>query len=433
MNPMTHQDNLQYISGLQRFGIRLGLAPVHRLLERLGHPQRNFRSILVGGTNGKGSICAMTSSMLIHHGHRVGLYTSPHLIDLGERIRVDGRVIQNDEMDSCIDAVRREVKEGITYFEFVTALAFLHFSRQGVDVAVVEVGMGGRLDATNVLHPDVSVISNVSLEHREHLGKRLVDIAREKGGIIKDNGICITAASQERVLDVLEGICRDRKARLWRIGRDFKIRRHGNNTFSYRGITKNYRQLACPFAGSHQVANAGVALGIMEAMALCGLAVDDGAVARGLSEARWPGRLEVLGQAPMLLVDGAHNPAGASALCRALKEEFTYDRLVLVFGVLDDKDSRSMLRKLLPLADRVILTKPNAERAKPPEMLLPLALQWHDRIELARTSDEALQLALSGTRAHDLICVTGSLYLVGEVSQAVSSGLSGLKEGANDA
>jgi len=430
---MTHQDNLQYISGLQRIGIRLGLAPVSRLLERLNNPQRAYRTILVGGTNGKGSICAMTASMLFHNGYRVGLYTSPHLIDLGERIRVDGRMIQVDELDACIEAVRREVREDVTYFEFVTALAFLHFFRCNVDVAVVEVGMGGRLDATNVVRPDVSVISNISLEHREYLGRRLSDIAWEKGGIIKDRGLCITAARQGKVLDILEGICRDRGARLWRVGRDIKVRRNEDGTFSYRGVEKTYSHLTCPLAGRHQLENAGVALGTMEAMAACGLSVDDHALAMGLKKAQWPGRLEVLGRSPVLLVDGAHNPAGAAALCRALKEEFTYDRLILVFGVLGDKDSRSMLKQLAPLADVLILTKPATDRAKPPEELLSVAVRYHDRIELTQTTGEALKLALTKAGAQDLICCTGSLYLVGEIRQAVASGLYCLNEGVIDA
>jgi dihydrofolate synthase/folylpolyglutamate synthase len=429
---MTHHDNLQYISGLQRIGIRLGLAPVSRLLERLNNPQRTYRTILVGGTNGKGSISAMTASMLFYNGYRVGLYTSPHLIDLGERICVDGRMIQADELDACIEAVRWEVREDVTYFEFVTAMAFLHFFRQRVDVAVVEVGLGGRLDATNVVQSDVSVISNISLEHREYLGRRLVDIAREKGGIIKDHGLCITAARQEQVLEVLEGICRDRRARLWCVGRDIKVRRNNDGTFSYRGVEKTYRQLTCPLAGRHQLENAGVALGTMEAIAACGLTIDDRALVVGLKEVRWPGRLEVLGRSPVLLVDGAHNPAGVAALCLALKEEFTYGRLILVFGVLDDKDSRSMLKKLAPLADEIILTKPATDRAKPPEELLPQAIRYHDRIELTQTSGEALKLALYKARTHDLICVTGSLYLVGEIRQAAFSGLHCLNEGVID-
>ena len=205
-------------------GIRPGLGPVRRLLGRLGSPQQRYRSILVGGTNGKGSIAATLAAVLQAAGYRVGLYTSPHLVDFRERIRVDGAMIPEEILCRRIGQVRRANREGVTYFEFATALAFLHFARCRVDVAVLEVGMGGRLDATNVVRPELSVISNIALDHAEFLGPRLEDIALEKAGIIRRGGVCITAATQAPVLNVLEAVCRQRKARLLRVGREIRIR-----------------------------------------------------------------------------------------------------------------------------------------------------------------------------------------------------------------
>ncbi len=416
------QDPLEYLSGLNSTVIRLGLRPVSRLLGRLGNPQKKYSSILIGGTNGKGSIAAMTASILVRAGFRVGLYTSPHLIDLRERITIDGAMIPIKDLKACIEDVRaRAGREALTYFEFLTAVAFLHFRHEQVDVAVLEVGMGGRLDATNVVTPVVSVISNISLEHRAYLGNSLESIAREKAGIIKAGGICITAAKQKKVIEVFISVCREKGARLYRVGSDVNVRRNGDGTFSYRGIRRHYRGLSCPLRGRHQRENAAAAIAAVEIFAEKGFPVDDRAVREGIGEARWEGRLETLQLSPTLVVDGGHNPAGISALCRALKEDFSYKRLIIVFGVLDDKDYAHMLNKLLPLADSFIMTRPAIGRAVSPAELLPLAGRYRRRVRIVEKSDEALRLGLDQAGKDDLVCVTGSLYLIGEMKQAHSA------------
>ena len=414
---MPPQDSLDYLSKLNGGRIRLGLGPISRLLDRLNNPQKQYRTVIVGGSNGKGSIAAMISSILSEGRLRVGLYTSPHLIDIRERIRIDNCMISVEELAGLIEEVRREVKEDITYFEFVTTLAFLHFCRRDVDVAVLEVGMGGRLDATNLAIPEVSVISNISLEHTEYLGGNLEAIAWEKGGIIKAGGICITAAKQKGVLNVLENICGEQRARLYQLGKDMKIREAREGTFSYKGIEKSYGNLACPLPGRHQMENAAVALGAIEILMSKGFDIDAGAVARGLRNVEWEGRLEVLHNSPMLIVDGAHNPAGASVLCRALREDFSYRKLVLLFGVLSDKDHKAMLKKLAPLAEWVILTKPKEKRALHPGDILPLARMYSNSVEIIEDSEQALSLAFTLAGEDDLICVTGSLFLVGEIKR----------------
>jgi dihydrofolate synthase / folylpolyglutamate synthase len=414
------QDPLEHLHGLKSVDIRLGLGPISRLLDRLNNPQNAYGTILIGGTNGKGSIAAMVASVLSRAGFRVGLYTSPHLIDVRERIKVNGNMITPKEMNERIEEVKEHATENITYFEFLTAVAFLYFYQQNVDLAVLEVGMGGRLDATNIVTPLVSVVSNISLDHREYLGSRLENIAWEKGGIIKDGSVCITAVKQRRVLKVLEDICSTRGAEVYRLGKEIKIDMSCNGFFSYKGMRKKYDRLVCPLKGRHQIENAALAIGVIESVAMKGFEVNDDAVFAGIRDVQWEGRLDIMQYAPMVLVDGAHNEGGASALSNALKEEFSYKRLILIFGVLNDKNYKGMLKKLLPLADRLIIARPENPRAVLPENIAACSQQYRTPFEIIENSHEALKRALSVADQDDLVCVTGSLYLVGEIKQLFS-------------
>ena len=414
---MTYRDTLEYLSSFNRMGIRLGLDPIRCLLERLHNPQNSFPSVLIAGTNGKGSVAAMTAAILSAGGFKTGLYTSPDLIDFRERIRINGRMISRRDVGICVREIKGQIREEVSYFEFLTAMAFLHFQRQQVEIAVLEIGMGGRLDATNVVMPLVSIITNISLEHREYLGNTLAEIAREKGGIIRERGRCLTAAGQRRVIETLEAICRERGAALYRLGREIRTTIHRDGTFSYHGIEQRHERLVCPLAGRHQVKNAALALGAVELIGEAGFRIDGHAVSEGLKRTRWEGRLEILRRSPMLLVDGAHNPAGVAALCRALKNDFPRRRLLLLFGVLDDKDYRTMAKRLFPLADRVFLTRPHSERALSLEVLLPAARRFHSDIDVVENPGDALRRALSLAGKEDLVCTAGSLYLVGEIKR----------------
>jgi dihydrofolate synthase/folylpolyglutamate synthase len=411
-SPVT--DPLAYLDSLKSAGIRPGLGPIRRLLGRLENPQQRYRSLLVGGTNGKGSIAATLSAVLQAAGYRVGLYTSPHLVDFRERIRVDGAMIPEEILCQRIGQVRRANREGVTYFEFATALAFLHFARCRVDVAVLEVGMGGRLDATNVVRPELSVISNIALDHAEFLGSRLEDIALEKAGIVRRGGVCITAATQAPVLNVLETVCRQRKAQLLRVGREIRLRARRGGLFDFRSPGMEGKNLALALKGPHQRENAACALGALGVLRGKGFDIGDEAVRKGLSAVRWEGRLEIVAEAPMVLLDGAHNAAGAAALKRALGG-FEYRRLILVLGILADKDWRGMIRRLAPLAHRVILTRPPEERALAPEALAAEAMRWSGSVDAVREPREAVRRALEAAGRDDLVCVAGSLYLVGAV------------------
>jgi dihydrofolate synthase/folylpolyglutamate synthase len=417
---LASMDPLAYLESLSGRPIRLGLAPLRRLLVRIKHPERKYTCMVIGGTNGKGSIAAMSASMLTAGGFRTGLYTSPHLQDVRERIRIDGRMITAEHLRACADAIIRQLQEDLTYFEFLTATAFLFFEKQQVDVAVLEVGMGGRLDATNVVESVISVISNISLDHGHFLGKTLDQIAREKSGIIRKNGCCITAARQKRIVGMIKEACRQKQARFFRLGHEIKIRKHNDGIFSFRGLNRRYDHLCSPLRGRHQIDNAALAVGAVALLAEHGFFVQEEAVRQGLRETRWEGRLEILRERPTVLIDGAHNPAGISSLCAALREEFRYRRLTVIFGVLDDKDCKNMLRMLSALADSLILTRPESERSLAPAKLLPVAGQFHRRVVIIEKPEEALLGALAVAAPEDLICVTGSLYLMGAAKRFVT-------------
>lgn len=414
------QNPLSYLEGLKQMGINLGIGPISRLLARLDNPQTKYKTVLIGGTNGKGSTAAILSSILMKEGMNVGLYTSPHMCDFRERIRRNGRMIPEDALCTLVDKVKGETKEDVTYFEFTTALAFLYFSRCEVDIAVVEVGMGGRLDATNLIFPEVSVITNISLEHQEYLGNDLESIACEKGGIIKENGVCVTAAKGRKVVDTLEKICSQKGSAFYRTGRDIRIRRFGKGSFSYYGINKSYKGLRISLSGRHQVENAALALAVVDILTAKGIDINDNSVIEGLKDVKWEGRMELVSRNPGIVIDGAHNPAGISSLCNSLLADFSYRRLIVVFGVLRDKNYAGMLKRLIPLANRIILTRPKEERAARTEDLLSVTSLYHNHVEAIDDSAEALARARFLAGVDDLVCITGSLYLVGEIKEHLS-------------
>lgn len=416
---MTYKESVNYLKALNPMGIRLGLDQINSLLDRIGNPHLAFPSVIVAGTNGKGSVASMTASILSAAGYKTGLYTSPDLVDFRERIRVNGEMISEQDTVVCVESVKKMVTETVSYFEFITAMAFLFFQTQKVDIAILEVGLGGRLDATNVVTPLVSIITNISLEHQDYLGNTLSKIASEKAGVIKDHGICITAARQAKVVAELDSICKARNAKLLLLGKDFKTRSNPDGTFSYTGIKKNYKKLYCPFTGAHQIANAALALGVLEIVETTTerFNVPVEAVVKGLAEAKWEGRLEVLDHSPLFLVDGAHNPSGVSTLCHSLSEDFSFSNLVLIFGVMGDKNYRMMARMLFPLAHVVILTRPPSERSLPPDELALIAASFNSNIQVIENPEEALGYARSIACRDDLICAAGSLYLVGEIKR----------------
>jgi dihydrofolate synthase/folylpolyglutamate synthase len=411
---------LTYLYDLQKYGIKFGLSSTADLLQRLGNPHEHLKAIHIAGTNGKGSTAAMISAVLIQAGYRVGLYTSPHLVRLNERFRINDRDVADRKILESFQRVRPAVdeREPPTFFEMTTAMALSLFATEKVDWAVLEVGMGGRLDATNLIQPLVTVITNVSLDHQEFLGSTLTEIAREKAGIIKGGVPLVTAERKKAALAVIGARCLEVGVPCYRVGRHIKVRSSGGGTFSYHGLGWQLRNLRTPLAGSHQLYNAATALGaleVLETKAACRLTLEQ--IGKGLALTRWPGRLEWLSLKPPVLLDGAHNRAGMVALRRALLKEYKYRKLILVLGIMADKDLRGMLARLAPLAEQVILTRPRYERAADPETLLKLAGAYAGRMEVIRPVGAALERARRLAGPEDLVVVTGSLYFIGEVKE----------------
>lgn len=411
---------VNFLCGLQKVGIKFGLNRTENLLERLGNPHRQFRAIHIAGTNGKGSTAAMLSSILTSHGLRVGLYTSPHLVRFTERFRINDREASADRIFRVFQDVMAVISgdEWPTFFEAVTAMAFHYFAQEGVDWAVVETGMGGRLDATNVIAPDVAVITNVAMDHQEFLGGSLSAIAREKAGIVKDATPVVTAARQPVVQSTLKTTCLKKRAPLFRYGIHFRSRRNGPQRFQYHGLSHHWSDLPLGLLGEHQYTNAAMALAALEIVESRGaVRLDPQAVAQGLEQVQWPGRLEILETSPLVVLDGAHNPHGAESLRTALTTTFPYRRLHLVMGIMADKDIRGIFRRLLPLAETAVFTRPRYGRAADPETLRRLAAPLIKKIYVIPDPAEAIAQAKALASPDDAVCITGSLYFAGEVKE----------------
>ncbi|HMK52779.1 MAG TPA: folylpolyglutamate synthase/dihydrofolate synthase family protein [Thermodesulfobacteriota bacterium] len=419
MDQNAYQQALDYLYGLEKFGMIFGLTQEERILKAIGNPHKEIQAIHIGGTNGKGSTAAMMSSILQREGYRVGLYTSPHLVRFTERIKVNGKEIEGEEVAALTGWMRNVVEAAgitppFTFFDFTTAMAFHYFKEKLVDLAILEVGLGGRLDSTNVVDPLISIITNIAKDHEEYLGKSILKIAQEKAGIIKKGKPLITAATQPSVLGLFSKACREMGSPYSRVGKQFRYLRAEDGSFDYEGLNRKLWGIHLNLKGFHQIINATTALGAMEVLEESGYRVSTEAMIDGLREVDWPGRLEVVSSSPKVILDGAHNPAGAFVLKEFLEKEFQYERLILLIGIMKDKDIRSMLHLLAPLADHIILTRPHTDRATPPSLLKRALGQNGKKAEIAEDLKEAIERGLSLTRKEDLLCITGSLYTVGE-------------------
>ena len=411
--------------GLRRFGIKLGLSTIKNILKGLGNPQDNFECIHVAGTNGKGSVAAALASILHVAGYHVGLYTSPHLIRFNERIRINEQQITNDDVVAAYQAVRR-VHYGQrepTFFEFATAMALYEFGRQNVDWAVIETGMGGRLDATNMIKPALSVITNVSLEHRDYLGNTLSQIAREKAGIIKKQTPVITGVKQTSAISVVKEVAQKKSAPLYRYGKEFTVKRHKSGGFSYYGIVHNWHNLQTRLLGDHQIDNSALVLAAIEILKQRKVGISLQNIKKGLTDMHWPGRLEIVSKDPFIVLDGAHNLIAARHLARYMSQNLADRRITLVVGILNDKPYASILKSLLPLCRRVILTRARIDRALDPKTLYTVAKETIANIAIIPDVTQAVAHAVEEYRPKEAICIAGSLYVVGEAMEAFEKGL----------
>lgn len=415
---MDEREALALLDARARFGARYGLDTTLGMLAALGDPHRGLKVVHVAGTNGKGSVSALVAAALQAAGHRTGLYTSPHLVRFHERIRVDGRDVSGEELARAMDALRPALEKHpeATYFEVATVLALLHFSRVGVEVAVLETGLGGRLDATNVFpKPLVTVVTNVSLEHTEVLGSTEEAIAKEKGGIVKPGVPLVTGATGE-ALDALRGIAFEQGAPLRVLGELFiPVPDHTDaqgQTFEVSGL-REHPPLRIPFPGEHQLENAALAVAALDAVHEAGVPVPVEAVAAGFPQARWPGRLQRVPGSPALLLDGAHNPAGMRALAAHLQAEGL--KPVAVFGALADKDWAQMVEILAPHLKDAIVTRVPSSRALEPQEAARMFSQMGLFGMVVDDPAHAVRTAKGVAGPDGLVLVTGSLYLVGDV------------------
>jgi dihydrofolate synthase/folylpolyglutamate synthase len=416
---------------LRRFGIRPGLDTVSHLLDRLGNPQNHFPIIHIAGTNGKGSIASTLAAILESCGLKTGLYTSPHLVHFNERICIHLQPITDQAVFNACQAVKQAGQSigNVTFFEYTTAMAFYEFKRRQVDCAVIETGMGGRLDATNVVHPLLSIISNVSLEHQQYLGFTLTEIAAEKGGIIKTKTPVITGVQQPEAVTVLQQLAQDRKAPFYRLNEHFKVERVENGFFHYEGLSHHWQKLRTGLCGNYQTDNAALVLAACEQLmpflqSFCkrnDIRFFSECLQPVLQAHRWPGRLEWIDTKPPILLDGAHNLHAAIELGHFLSEQSDQKKITLITGILDDKPYEAMLRCWLPLCHRVIFTRAQSDRSVPPEILHECARPLIDDITVILTVARAIEYAVETVLPEDLICIAGSLYVVGEAKSALNA------------
>ncbi len=417
----SYKESVSWLYSLQRFGIKFGLSKTSNLLKAFGNPHLGQRYIHIAGTNGKGSVGAMLESILMKSGLKVGFYSSPHLVSFTERFRINRELIKKDQADSLIRELKGAIsqKEPPTFFEITTAMAFIYFFRNNVDIGIVEVGMGGRLDATNVINPMVSTITNIGLEHQEFLGNTIIDIAKEKGGIIKEGVDLVTAVNQPSVVGLFESLCKKKGAPFWRVGHDVLYRRLPSGLLGYYGLKDRFKNLEPGLKGRFQYRNAALSLLTLEILKRKGLTTSDEAIRLGLADPIWHGRLEKVSSNPTIILDGAHNPSAMRSLAYSIGNDFDFEQLILVLGVMEDKDISNILKGILPLANRVIYTRPAYYRAADPHHVMDMAKEFGKAGEvhfsLSTAIDRARDLADNG----DLILITGSLFTVGEAKSCL--------------
>jgi dihydrofolate synthase/folylpolyglutamate synthase len=410
---------------LSRSSVIFDTSRIEALLEKLGQPHLAAESVHIAGTKGKGSTAAMIASILTASGYKTGLYTSPHLHSFTERIRIDDRHISEAGLAALVQRLKPDfdafnqlgIHGELTTFEILTALAFVYFQAQKVDFQVLETGLGGRLDATNVVRPRVCAITSISLDHTEVLGNTLARIAAEKAGIIKPGCTVVSAPQVPEVRGVMSSVCRERGARLIEVGQDLVWRLTERSDFSQSFEVTAFHgsyDLAIPLLGEHQVDNAAVACGVAETLAGLGVRISASSIATGLSQVSWPGRLQVLQRNPVLVVDGAHNLDSAMNLVKALPQYFRFDDVILVFGTSREKDISGMVDALLPISRKVIVTQSRNPRAADASALAAAFCKRGVKAREVQPVGSAVSLALRGAGPADLVCVAGSLFVVAE-------------------
>lgn len=425
---MNFTQCLRYLDQIQSLGVKFGLDNVRAILASLGNPHRRYPSVLVAGTNGKGSVCAMLTRILTLHGYRAGLYSSPHLVRIEERIRIGETLIPRNSFTRHLTRLREKIEQLIargtlvsppTHFEILTCLAFLYFEEEGVDMAVCEVGMGGRFDATNVVCPLVSVITTISAEHQKYLGETVEEIAFEKAGIIKPGVPVVCGETKREAVLVLRRRAREQGAPFVTVFSGQRRLRNGRDglayRFTYRSDERTYAYTPS-LIGLHQGKNAAVVIRLTELLSTLWHPLDQSKVIAGIESVRWAGRVELVSREPFILLDGAHNEEGASALRQVILEMVPKPR-ILVFAVMQDKNIERLAEILFPLAEKVILTRFSYHRAADPKEIQNRAAPFAGGLICEPNPRKAVQTALHLAGPRGAVVVTGSLFLVGAMKQ----------------
>lgn len=437
-NHNSYAKSLRYLASLNDFerlrivrytSQNFDLDRMRTLLKKLGNPQDQFKSVHIAGTKGKGSTCAMIASMLQACGYKVGLYTSPHLIDVRERITINGEMIHQSDFARIVklaEPIVERMKPRATYFDVLTAVAFKHFAEHKVDIAVIETGLGGRLDSTNVIKPEVTGITSISKDHMAQLGSTIAKIAEEKAGIFKA-GIPAISVQQDPDADaVLKRVAEKNGTTLEVTGQSIEFsyrfessRMQGpHNRVCLTTANSKFEHLAVPLLGEHQAINCGLALSVIDRLKSRGFAISDSKAMEGLSKTSVPGRMEMLSQTPRVVCDAAHNAASLDAMLRAIGQHIPYDSMVIIFGCCSDKDVSGMLERIAGGADKVIFTRVNNIRSADPNELAVRYVELYGKMaQVAPTLEDALAIANRAVTKEDLITITGSFYLVGEAKK----------------
>lgn len=430
IDKMGYEEVTSWIFGLKRFDSKPSLKHIRHLLKLMGNPYKRYKTILVGGTSGKGSTAKMIASVLQEAGYKVGIFTKPHLSSYTERIVVDDKKIPEGEVVRLVNNIKPFMdrmsadpnSRHPTFFEVTTAIALEYFARKNADFAVLEVGMGSNLDATNVVDPLVSVITNVYLEHTKILGKTVEEIARKKAGIIKRDGILVTATDNEKVFELFKRICKRKNSRLFRVGEDIKLKKLSSSidgqTFQVRGMKGNFDNMYTGLLGNHQTLNAATAIGTIEALGYHDINIPKRAVFEGLKKVKWPGRLEIMQKRPLVVLDCAKDPTAARKLKEAMLDEFEYDKLILVVSISSDKDIQSMIGEMAPMADHVIITRHKVMgRAADPARIAAEVKKHSKPFVIMESVKDGVRKALLMANKNDMVCVTGSVFTVGEARE----------------
>ncbi len=424
---MNYAETLEYLQELYgMLGYDLGLERIYALMESMSNPQDSLKVIHVAGTNGKGSICSMVSSVLVTAGYTVGVYTSPHLEKYNERITINGIQISDDDFAEYLTDVKKHceaiVKNGIgqpTIFEVVTAAAFKYFYDNKVDYVVLEVGMGGRCDATNVVKkPECSIIASISLDHTEYLGGTLGKIAYEKGGIIKSGCPTVLLTDNEEIYSVINEICIQRSSKLYyaeTTGAKIIKQDINGTVFDVENGVVSFKNIKIGLLGEYQIVNATEVLMAFKAMKDNGMDISDEIIKEGLAKAKWNGRMEIVENNPMVILDGAHNLDGISMLFKSLKKYFSDKKITMLIGILGDKEYEKMLELIMPIAAKAVFTEPHSNRKWNINEVSHLVEKYNTEIHIEKDIDEAYSLAKSITGKEDVVVCAGSLYLIGEL------------------